>query len=90
MTKDEIVAEEKQTGLTKTETIQLIMVGLTIILYSTFLVMQAFLPFFSQLRSKIIIVDILLAIGILIEVGHLIWIRYKEEIVTYFKKLERK
>ena len=53
--------------------IQLTMILLIIVAYGVFLSVQKFLFGFEGFTAKIIIVNVLLAIGILIEIGYFIW-----------------
>ena len=53
--------------------IQLTMILLIIVAYGVFLSVQKFLFGFEGFKAKIIIVNVLLAVGILIEFGYFIW-----------------
>ena len=53
--------------------IQLTMILLIIVAYGIFLSVQKFLFGFEDFKTKMIIVNVLLAVGILIELGYFIW-----------------
>lgn len=65
--------------LDRTAVIQVIMILVIIIVYSIFLFVQQFLYSFEGFRNKIIIINILLAVGLIIEIGHFVWIQYKKK-----------
>ncbi|MCK4973516.1 MAG: hypothetical protein KAS52_09350, partial [Candidatus Heimdallarchaeota archaeon] len=56
-----------------------------IIAYVMFLIFQRYLFSFEDLLSKLIIVNVLLAAGIVMEISYFIWTMYKKK-----KKLEAK
>lgn len=53
--------------------IQLIMICMTLVAFIILLYIQQYLPSFEGSQSKLIIVDILLGIGLMIEFGYFIW-----------------
>ena len=53
--------------------IQLVMICMTLIAFIILLLIQQYLPDFEGSQSKIIIVDVLLGAGLLIEFGYFIW-----------------
>ena len=53
--------------------IQLTMISLIVVAYGVFLSVQKFLFDFEGFRTKIIIINVLLAVGILIEIIYFIW-----------------
>lgn len=57
--------------------IQLTMILLIVVAYGIFLSVQKFLFNFESFRSKIVIINVLLASGILIEIVYFIWHTYK-------------
>ena len=67
------IVKEFISKIDKAAGIQLTMILLTIVVFSFFLSFQKFLLGFEGLITKIIIVDVLLGLGILIEVSYFIW-----------------
>ncbi|NPD87954.1 MAG: hypothetical protein HGN29_04480 [Asgard group archaeon] len=59
--------------LDQASSVHFIMLLLTVIVYIIFLSVQQFLFSFEGLRNKIIIINVLLAIGLGIEVAYFIW-----------------
>ncbi len=59
--------------------IQLTMILLIVVAYGMFLSVQKFLFNFESFRSKIVIINVLLASGILIEIVYFIWHTYKTD-----------
>ena len=59
--------------------IQLTMILLIVVAYGIFLSVQKFLFNFESFRSKIVIINVLLASGILIEIVYFIWHTYKTD-----------
>ncbi len=59
--------------------IQLTMILLIVVAYGVFLSVQKFLFNFESFRAKIVIIDVLLAAGILIEIVYFIWHTYKTD-----------
>ncbi len=53
--------------------IQLVMISLTLVAFIILLYIQQYLPSFEGSQSKIIIVDVLLGVGLLIEFGYFFW-----------------
>jgi type VI protein secretion system component VasK len=71
--------------LDQTSIIQLLMLILTIIIYGVFLSVQQFLFPFEGLRNKIIIINVLLAVGLIVEIGYFVWEVRKKQKKTYGK-----
>ena len=67
------VVKEFISKIDKAAGIQLTMILLTIVVFGFFLSVQKFLLGFEGFITKIVIVDVLLGVGILIEVGYFIW-----------------
>jgi hypothetical protein len=65
--------KRKLPQLNQASTVHLIMLLLTVIVYIVFLSVQQFLFSFEALRNKIIIINVLLAVGLGIEVAYFIW-----------------
>ncbi len=59
--------------------IQLTMILLIVVAYGIFLSVQKFLFDFESFRTKIVIINVLLASGILIEIVYFIWHTYKTD-----------
>jgi hypothetical protein len=59
--------------LDQASSVHLIMLLLTMIVYIVFLSVQQFLFSFEGLRNKIIIINVLLAVGMVIEIGYFVW-----------------
>ncbi|MCG3225762.1 MAG: hypothetical protein H7645_02500 [Candidatus Heimdallarchaeota archaeon] len=59
--------------LDQASSVHFIMLLLTVIVYVVFLSVQQFLFSFEGLRNKIIIINVLLAVGLGIEVAYFIW-----------------
>jgi len=59
--------------------IQLTMILLIVVSYGVFLSVQKFLFNFESFRTKIVIINVLLAAGILIEIVYFIWHTYKTD-----------
>jgi len=59
--------------LDQASSVHLIMLLLTVIVYVVFLSVQQFLFSFEGLRNKIIIINVLLVVGLGIEVAYFIW-----------------
>ena len=59
--------------LDQASSVHLIMLLLTVIVYVVFLSVQQFLFSFEGFRNKIIIINVLLAVGLGIEVAYFIW-----------------
>lgn len=59
--------------------IQLTMILLIVVAYGIFLSVQKFLFDFESFRAKIVIINVLLATGILIEIVYFIWHTYKAD-----------
>lgn len=59
--------------LNQASSVHFIMLLLTVIVYVVFLSVQKFLFSFEGLRNKIIIINVLLAVGLGIEVAYFIW-----------------
>lgn len=59
--------------LDQASSVHFIMLLLTIIVYVVFLSVQQFLFSFEGLRNKIIIINVLLAVGMGIEITYFIW-----------------
>ena len=59
--------------------IQLTMILLIVVAYGIFLSVQKFLFNFESFRSKTVIINVLLASGILIEIVYFIWHTYKTD-----------
>jgi len=53
--------------------IQLVMISMTLVAFIILLYIQRFLPSFEGSQSKLIIVDVLLGVGLLIEFGYFFW-----------------
>ena len=53
--------------------IQLVMIFMTLAAYILLLSIQRYLPSFEGAQSKLIIVNVLLGVGLLIEFGYFIW-----------------
>jgi predicted membrane protein len=71
--------------LDQTSIIQLLMLILTIIIYGVFLSVQQFLFPFEGFRNNIIIINVLLAVGLIVEIVYFIWeVRKKQK-----KEIER-
>ena len=68
----------KFTPLDKAASIQLIMITIVIIAYVMFLIFQRYLFSFESLQSKLLIVNILLAAGIVMEISYFIWTMHKK------------
>lgn len=73
------------TSLDRAASIQLFMITVVIVAYVMFLIFQRYLFSFEDLISKLILVNILLAAGIVMEISYFIWTMYKKK-----KKLEVK
>ncbi len=74
MSKD--VKSKKKRNLPKLDqasSVHFIMLLLTMIVYVVFLSVQQFLFSFEGLRNKIIIINVLLAVGMAVEIGYFIW-----------------
>lgn len=69
--------------LDRTAYLHLAAYSILIIAFILFLVMQKYLLSFENLESKIIIINVLLAVGVVIEIGHFTYTTYKKS-----KKLE--
>ena len=78
----------QKTGITKKNTfisldradaIQLLMITLVIITYVMFLIFQRFLFSFEDLLSKLILVNVLLVAGIMMEISYFIWTMHKKK-----------
>ena len=82
--------EKPRFTLDRTAVIQVIMIIVIIIVYSVFLVVQQFLYSFEGFRNKIIIINVLLALGLVIEIGHFIWLQYKKRKKEFEKIPEKK
>jgi len=79
--------------LDQTSIIQLLMLLLTIIIYGVFLSVQQFLFPFEGFRNKIIIINVLLAVGLIVEIGYFVWEvrkKQKKEIKNTTEKIEKK
>ena len=59
--------------LDQASSVHFIMLLLTVIVYVVFLSIQQFLFSFEGLRNKIIIINVLLAVGLGIEIAYFIW-----------------
>ena len=59
--------------LDQTSAVHLIMLLLTVVVYIVFLSVQQFLFSFEALRNKIIIINVLLAVGLGVEVAYFVW-----------------
>ncbi len=53
--------------------IQLVMIFMTLAAYILLLSIQKYLPSFEGAQSKLVVVNILLGVGLLIEFGYFIW-----------------
>ena len=53
--------------------IQLVMILMTLVAYIILLSIQGYLPSFEGSQTRLIIVDVLLGVGLLIEFGYFIW-----------------
>ena len=73
------------TSLDRATAIQLFMITGYIIAYVMFLIFQRYLFSFEVLLSKLIMVNVLLAAGIVMEISYFVWTIYKKK-----KKLEAK
>lgn len=73
------------TSLDRAAAIQLFMITVVIIAYVMFLIFQRYLFSFENLLSKLIIVNVMLAAGIVMEVSYFIWTMHKKK-----KKVEAK
>ncbi|MCK5304877.1 MAG: hypothetical protein KAJ72_06485 [Candidatus Heimdallarchaeota archaeon] len=73
------------TSLDRATAIQLFMITVVIIAYVMFLIFQRYLFSFEVLLSKLIMVNVLLAAGIVMEISYFVWTIYKKK-----KKLEAK
>lgn len=60
--------------------IQLIMILMTLVAYIILLSIQGYLPSFEGSQSRLITVDVLLGVGLLIEIGYFIWHTHKQSI----------
>ena len=72
-------------SLDRAAAIQLFMITVVIIAYVMFLIFQRYLFSFEVLLSKLIMVNVLLAAGIVMEISYFVWTIYKKK-----KKLEAK
>ena len=72
MTKD-VKKKKSLPKLDKTSAVHLIMLLLTVVVYIVFLSVQQFLFSFEALRNKIIIINVLLAVGLGVEVAYFVW-----------------
>jgi hypothetical protein len=72
-------------SLDRTASIQLSMIVVVIISYIMFLILQRYLFSFEYLLPKLIIINVLLAAGIVMEISYFIWTMYKKK-----KKLDAK
>lgn len=72
-------------SLDRAASIQLFMIVVVIISYIMFLIFQQYLLSFEYLLSKLVIINILLAAGIVMEISYFIWTMYKKK-----KKLDAK
>ena len=68
-----VAIKEFISKIDKAAGIQLTMILLTIVVYGFFLSVQSFLLNFDELLTKIVIVNVLLGVGLLIEVVYFIW-----------------
>jgi len=66
--------------------IQLIMILMTLVAYIILLSIQGYLPSFEGSQSRLITVDVLLGVGLLIEIGYFIWHTHKQSIEGTKKK----
>ncbi|MFW9852728.1 MAG: hypothetical protein ACFFDS_07295 [Candidatus Thorarchaeota archaeon] len=73
MKKFKIDLKKSKIQLNQALSIHLIMIIITIIAFAIFLSIQQFLYSFEDFITKIIIIDILLGVGILLEIITLIW-----------------
>ena len=86
MSKNSKTKEKKYFQLLDQATVvQLLMILLTLIVYAVFLSIQQFLFEFEDFRNKIIIINVLLCVGIGMEIGYFVWKIYKRK-----KKSEKK
>ena len=72
MTKD-VKKKKSLPKLDQTSAVHLIMLLLTVVVYIVFLSVQQFLFSFEALRNKIIIINVLLAVGLGVEVAYFVW-----------------
>ncbi|MCE7741636.1 MAG: hypothetical protein GOP50_04195 [Candidatus Heimdallarchaeota archaeon] len=70
--------------------IQLVMIFMTLVAFIILLYIQKYLPSFEGSQTKLIIVDILLGVGLLIEFGYFIWHTNKQGKEESTKKAENK
>ncbi|MBY8999968.1 MAG: hypothetical protein KGD64_03555 [Candidatus Heimdallarchaeota archaeon] len=73
------------TSLDRATTIHLFMIATVIFAYILFLISQQYLFADEDLKPKLIIINILLVVGIVMEIGSFIWIMYNKK-----RKLEKK
>ncbi len=78
VTEDNLDKKQRITLLDKTLTLQLLMILLILIAYAIFLTFQRFLYSFEDFQGRIITVNILLSIGILVEIAHFSYKVYKK------------
>lgn len=58
---------------------KVILLFLLIVFYASFLILQRVLYVFSEIKTRLIMINILLTIGVLFEIGSFFWNAYKKE-----------
>ncbi|MHA1203679.1 MAG: hypothetical protein ACTSSL_01915 [Candidatus Heimdallarchaeaceae archaeon] len=78
--------EEKKRSFSRVEVLELFMLFLVVLLFIFFLIVQGRIVFFDEIKSQLILTDILLAIAIVLLFGKFVLDFYNIKLSEVFKK----